>query len=58
MKHVTANAAQETLYLSGMADAIHAAAAEPLEDGTPAEEVDFGDEGIAEQRVFLSLEII
>jgi len=38
------NRIQETLYLQmfGMAQVIHAAAAEPLEDGTPAEEVDFG----------------
>jgi prevent-host-death family protein len=38
------NRIQETLYLQmfGMAELIHAAAAESLEDGTPAEEVDFG----------------
>ena len=36
---------QETLYLqsfSGMSESIKAAAAEPLEDGIPASEVDFG----------------
>jgi len=36
---------QETLYLQGipgMVDAIHAAAEEPLDLGTSAEEVDFG----------------
>jgi len=38
------NRIQETLYLQmfGMEDIIHAAAAEPLEEGTPADEVDFG----------------
>jgi prevent-host-death family protein len=36
---------QETIYLQaipGMVDSIKAAAAEPLADGTPASEVDFG----------------
>lgn len=39
------NSIQETLYLHsipGMTESIKAAAAEPLEYGTPASEVDFG----------------
>jgi PHD/YefM family antitoxin component YafN of YafNO toxin-antitoxin module len=39
------NSIQETLYLysiPGMVESIRAAAAEPLEDGIPASEVDFG----------------
>lgn len=38
------NAIQETLYLTsiaGMAESIHKAAAEPLEEGTPLEEVEW-----------------